>query len=58
MSNMSISPGWLALISGVIGLFNAGRSKTVTWKNFEFLTSEEDRKREVPMTPASVVRRN
>jgi integrase len=26
-------------------------AKTFSWKNYEFVTSEEDRKQEVPMTP-------
>jgi hypothetical protein len=28
------------------------RAKTFSWKNYEFLTSEEDLKQEVPMTMA------
>ena len=52
MFHLSISPGWIFLIGGVVGLFNVSCAKTFAWKGSEFLTSEEDRKREVPMTPA------
>jgi hypothetical protein len=51
MENLPISAGWVFLIAGIAGMVTVTRAKTFSWKNYEFLTSEEDRKQEVPMTP-------
>jgi hypothetical protein len=50
MENLPISAGWVFLIGGIAGIVTVIRAKTFSWKNYEFLTSEEDRKQEVPMT--------
>jgi hypothetical protein len=52
MENLPISPGWVFLIGGIAGVVTVIRAKTFSWKNYEFLTSEEDLKQEVPMTMA------
>jgi hypothetical protein len=52
MENLPISPGWVFLIAGIAGMVTVIRAKTFAWKNYEFLTSEEDLKQEVPMTMA------
>jgi hypothetical protein len=38
------------LLGGISGVVTVIRAKTFSWKNYEFLTSEEDRKQEIPMT--------
>jgi hypothetical protein len=52
MENLQVSAGWVFLIGGIAGMVTVIRAKTFSWKNYEFLTSEEDRKQEVPMTIA------
>jgi hypothetical protein len=52
MENLQASAGWVFLIAGIAGMVTVIRAKTFSWKNYEFLTSEEDRKQEVPMTIA------
>jgi hypothetical protein len=52
MENLPISPGWVFLIGGIAGVVTVTRAKTFSWKNYEFLTSEEDLKQKVPMTMA------
>ncbi len=51
MSDLPISAGWVFFIGGVLGIVTVLRAKNFSWKNSEFLTTEEDRKQEVPMTP-------
>jgi hypothetical protein len=50
MENLPISPGWIFLIGGIAGMVTVTRAKMFSWKNYEFLASEEDLKQEVPMT--------
>jgi len=50
MENLPISPGWVFLVAGIAGMVTVIRARTFSWKNYEFLTSEEDLKQEVPMT--------
>jgi hypothetical protein len=52
MQNLPISAGWVFLIAGIVGIVTVIRARTFSWKNYDFLTSDEDRKREVPMTAA------
>ena len=51
MDNLPISIGWIYLVGGVVGLLTVLLAKSFSWKNYEFLTSEEDKRREVLMTP-------
>lgn len=51
MQVSQFSAGWILLIGGLVGFIAVLRAKSFSWKNMEFLTSEEDRKKEVPMTP-------
>jgi hypothetical protein len=51
LDNLPFSSGWVYLIGGLAGIVTVLRSKKFSWKNYEFLASEEDRKEEVPMTP-------
>jgi hypothetical protein len=50
MEDLTISPGWIFLGGGIAGMVTVIRAKTFSWRNYEFLPSEEDRKREVPIT--------
>jgi hypothetical protein len=50
--NLRISAGWVFFIGGAAGIVTVIRAKTFSWKNYDFLTSEQDRKEELPMTPA------
>ena len=50
MENLPISPGWVFLVAGIADMVTVIRARTFSWKNYEFLTSEEDLKQEVPMT--------
>jgi hypothetical protein len=52
MENLPISPGWVFLIGGIAGMVTVIRARMFSWKNYEFLTSEEDLRQEVPMTSA------
>jgi hypothetical protein len=49
---LAISPGWVFLLGGFVGAITVLISRTFSWKNFDFLTSDEDRQREQPMTAA------
>jgi hypothetical protein len=51
LDNLPFSSGWVYLIGGLAGIVTVLRSKKFSWKNYEFLASEEDRNEEVPMTP-------
>jgi hypothetical protein len=49
---MSLPLGWLLFLGGIIGAFRVLVSKTFSWVNdVDLRPTEEDRKREVPMTP-------
>jgi len=51
--SMHISAGWLWLLGGVLGALRNATAKRYYKSDFngEFLSTEEDRKTEVPMTP-------
>lgn len=49
---LSISPGWVLFVGGIVGLVTVLMSRTFSWSNFEFLSTEEDSKRQEPMTTA------
>ncbi len=51
LDNLPFSAGWVYLIGGLIGIVTVSLAKKFSWKNYEFLASEEDRKEAVPMTP-------
>lgn len=51
MNNLPVSPGWVCLVLGISGIVTSSVAKTFSWKNTEFLSTEEDRKAETPMTP-------
>jgi len=51
MGDLPISAGWVFFLGGILGIVSVLRAKTFSWSNSEFLTTEEDRKQEVPMTP-------
>jgi hypothetical protein len=49
---MGLSLGWLLLLGGALGTIRILRAKTFSWMNdVDTVITEEDRKREVPMTP-------
>ena len=50
MDNSRISSGWVFFIGGLFGVVAVLRAKMFSWKNSEFLNSEQDRREEVPMT--------
>jgi len=51
MSEVSLSAGWVFLIAGAIGIIGAITGKRFSWKSSEYLTSEEDRADEGPISP-------
>ena len=52
MGNLNVSPGWICLIGGLSGIITVSRAKTFSWRNYQFVGTEEDKKREEsPMTP-------
>ena len=51
INNLPVSPGWVCLLGGISGIVTSSLAKTFSWKNSEFLETEEDRKAETPMTP-------
>ena len=51
LENLPFSSGWVYLIGGLAGIVTVSCSKKFSWKNYEFLKSEDDLKEEVPMTP-------
>lgn len=49
---MGLSLGWLLLLGGVLGAVRVLLAKTFSWANeVDTVVTEEDRKREAPMTP-------
>ncbi len=50
MIGSSKSSGWVYFIGGIIGIVSVSLAKNFSWSNYEFLGTEEDRKKEVPMT--------
>jgi hypothetical protein len=49
---MGLPLGWLLLLGGVLGAGRVLRAKTFSWANdVDGNVTEEDRKREAPMTP-------
>ena len=49
---MGLSFGWLLLLGGALGAVRVLRAKTFSWANeVDTVVTEEDRKREAPMTP-------
>jgi hypothetical protein len=49
---MGLSLGWLLFLGGALGTVRVLRAKTFSWANeVDTVVTEEDRKREVPMTP-------
>lgn len=51
INNLPVSPGWVFLICGFSGIVTSSLAKTFSWRNSQFLGTEEDRKTETPMTP-------
>jgi hypothetical protein len=47
---LKFSGGWVLLVGGISGIVTVLLAKTFSWRNYEFLESEEDRKEEIPMT--------
>jgi hypothetical protein len=50
MSHLPNLAGWVFLIGGIAGVVRVWTAQTFSWADPEF-SSEEDRRREVPMTP-------
>jgi hypothetical protein len=49
---MGLSLGWLLFVGGILGSIRVLRAKTFSWANYvDTVVTEEDRKREAPMTP-------
>ena len=51
MGDLPISANWVFFLGGILGIVSVLCAKNFSWSNSEFLTTEEDRKQEVPMTP-------
>ena len=51
MSDLPISADWVFFLGGMLGIISILRAKNFSWSNSEFLPTEEQRKKEVPMTP-------
>jgi len=49
MNDLSISAEWVFFLGGFLSIMSVVCAKTISWKNSEFLTTEEDCKQEIDL---------